>query len=116
LRRPGAVRELRESPHSRVLRSEMTRELRRLLYAGPDSLSILGFLVVSGGGLSARDLSDLTGSSPGPARRRPHCRRSGTGSSRGYGNSKRHPVIGEGHSIGVIRVPIMTHWHTGRHE
>jgi len=65
LRQRSAVRELRESPHARVLRSEMARELRRLLYGGPDSLSILGFLIASGGGLSARDLSSLTGSLPG---------------------------------------------------
>ncbi|WP_053721224.1 hypothetical protein [Saccharothrix sp. NRRL B-16348] len=59
LRDPAIVRHLAVSPSATALRSEMQRELRKLL-RGPQ-LPLVGLLTAAGGGLTARDLAELTG-------------------------------------------------------
>ena len=58
---PGIVRVLDPSPKARVVRSDMLRELRRLLDGDQAQQDLLGLVTVGQGGLSARDLAELTG-------------------------------------------------------
>ena len=58
---PGIVRVLDPSPSARVVRSDMQRELRRLLRGDQVQQDLLGLVTAAGGGLSARDLAELTG-------------------------------------------------------
>ncbi|HEV2259642.1 MAG TPA: DUF4062 domain-containing protein, partial [Streptosporangiaceae bacterium] len=61
LRDPGVVRELAPSPAAGVVRSDMQRELKRLLHGGHTEQDLLGLVTAGGGGLAARDLAELTG-------------------------------------------------------
>jgi len=61
LRDPGIVRVLDPSAAAGVVRSDMQRELRRLLHGEPGQRDLLGLVTAAGGGLSAADLAELTG-------------------------------------------------------
>lgn len=61
LRDPGIVRLLGQSPHAQNLERLGQRELKRLLTATPVEQDLLGLLTASRGGLSGKDLRDLTG-------------------------------------------------------
>ena len=61
LRDLGIVRVLDPSPSAGVVRSDMQRELRRLLRGDQAQRDLLGLVTAAGGGLSARDLAELTG-------------------------------------------------------
>jgi hypothetical protein len=64
LRDPGIVRTLAPSPHARVIRGEALRDVKRLLGGDdPAGRDLLGLVVASEGGLSGRDLRELTGHS-----------------------------------------------------
>ncbi|MEJ2852402.1 MULTISPECIES: hypothetical protein [unclassified Saccharothrix] len=58
LRQNALVRDLVTSPEARVSRSDMERELRRLLSGQRE---LVAFVVASGGGLTAEELAELTG-------------------------------------------------------
>ncbi|WP_112584329.1 hypothetical protein [Micromonospora noduli] len=58
---PAAVRALEPSPAAQVVRGDMERELDSLLLGLPEERDLLGTLVAAGGGLTASDLSSLTG-------------------------------------------------------
>ncbi|MFF5076146.1 hypothetical protein ACFY36_03785 [Actinoplanes sp. NPDC000266] len=62
LQDPSVVRVLTASPHAVVLRHDAQRELKRLLNGSGTERDLLGLLAAAGGGLSARDLAELTGS------------------------------------------------------
>ncbi|MCX5228122.1 hypothetical protein ABZY16_14360 [Streptomyces sp. NPDC006553] len=64
LRNPEAVRILPPSPRARAIRAEAERELKHLLAAGGLPYELLGLVTVSGGGLTADDLAELTGDVP----------------------------------------------------
>ncbi|NUT95189.1 MAG: hypothetical protein HOY78_24510 [Saccharothrix sp.] len=61
LRDPAVAHDLQPSPHALVLRDDMELELDRLLGGDPAARDLLGLLTAAGGGLSARDLGELTG-------------------------------------------------------
>ncbi|MGM1060708.1 hypothetical protein [Saccharothrix sp. Mg75] len=61
LRDPGIVRDLAVSAQARVLRDDMELELDRLLRGDPADRDLLGLVVSAAGGLSGRDLAELTG-------------------------------------------------------
>ncbi|MEV4210102.1 hypothetical protein [Micromonospora sp. NPDC049662] len=61
LRNPATVRVLEPSPAAQIVRGDMERELDSLLLGSPEERDLLGTLVAAGGGLTARDLSSLTG-------------------------------------------------------
>jgi hypothetical protein len=61
LRDPGIVRVLDPSSTARVVRSDMQRELKQLLHGSEGQQDLLGLVTAAGGGLSARDLAELTG-------------------------------------------------------
>jgi hypothetical protein len=61
LRDPAIVRSLAASPRADVVKRDMLRELFRLLKGSPAEQDLLGILTAAGGGLSARDLAELTG-------------------------------------------------------
>jgi hypothetical protein len=61
IRQPGVVRVLARSPSAEVVRADMQRELKRLLYGDQAQQDLLGLVAAAGGGLSAGDLSELTG-------------------------------------------------------
>lgn len=61
LRDPSIVRDLAVSAQARVLRDDMELELDRLLRGGPVERDLLGLVVSAAGGLSGRDLAELTG-------------------------------------------------------
>ncbi|MFI9811249.1 hypothetical protein [Saccharothrix variisporea] len=61
LRDPAVAHDLPPSPHALVLRDDMELELDRLLGGDPAARDLLGLLTAAGGGLSARDLGELTG-------------------------------------------------------
>ena len=61
LRNPDIVRVLASSPAAVVVRSDMQRELTRLLHGDQAQQDLLGLITAAGGGLSARDLAELTG-------------------------------------------------------
>ncbi|MDQ3886023.1 MAG: hypothetical protein M3308_03160, partial [Actinomycetota bacterium] len=61
LRDEGIVRPLDPSPAATMVRADMERELTRLLSGTPLDQDLLGLLTAAIGGLSAADLTDLTG-------------------------------------------------------
>ncbi|MEU7356827.1 MULTISPECIES: hypothetical protein [Streptomyces] len=63
LRDPGVVRDLSVSPHAEAVRVDAERELQRLAEAPGLEREILGLLTAADGGLTERDLAELTGAS-----------------------------------------------------
>lgn len=63
LRQRGTVRSLDTSPWAEVAGTDMRFELKRLLHGDQTARELLGILTAAGGGLSARDLAELTGDS-----------------------------------------------------
>lgn len=61
LRDSGIVRTLVPSPHAQALREEMERDLKKLLQGSEIEQDLLGLTAAAGGGLTAADLSELTG-------------------------------------------------------
>jgi tetratricopeptide (TPR) repeat protein len=61
LRDRGIVRSLDRSMHAEVIRTDAQRELKRLLRGTPTEQDLLGLVTAAGGGLSSRDLAELTG-------------------------------------------------------
>jgi lipopolysaccharide biosynthesis regulator YciM len=61
LRDPGIVRVLDQSPQAAVARTDAERELKRLLHGDLVEQELLGLLTAAGGGVSGRDLAELTG-------------------------------------------------------
>ena len=61
LRDHGIVRVLGKSPWAEVVREDMQRELKRLLYGTSVEQDLLGLVTAAGGGLSGPDLAELTG-------------------------------------------------------
>jgi hypothetical protein len=61
LRDPATVRVLEPSQAALIVRGDMERELDSLLYGSSEEREILATLVAAGGGLTAGDLSSLTG-------------------------------------------------------
>lgn len=61
LRNPATIRVLEPSPAAEILRGDMERELDSLLLGSSEERDLLGTLVAAGGGLTASDLSSLTG-------------------------------------------------------
>jgi hypothetical protein len=59
LRDPGIVRELGRSHWAEVVRTDMQRELKRLLHGTQAEQDLLGLVAAAGGGLSAKDLAEL---------------------------------------------------------
>ncbi|NUT53572.1 MAG: hypothetical protein HOV94_40735, partial [Saccharothrix sp.] len=64
LRTSARVEYLSASPKASAVRDVMTRDLKRLLYGSQVQRDLLGFVTAAGGGLSARDLAELTDTSP----------------------------------------------------
>ena len=64
LRSGAAKRELAPSRHARVIRDSAEMELQALISGSRLQQDIIGFLAAAGGGLSAADLSELTGQVP----------------------------------------------------
>lgn len=60
LRNPAVVRVLEASSHAQDIRRDAEQELKRLL-ASPEDRDLLGLVTAAGGGLSGRDLAELTG-------------------------------------------------------
>ncbi|MCS7475449.1 hypothetical protein ACFFQW_15365 [Umezawaea endophytica] len=61
LRDKRVVRRLERSEHADVVRVDAQRELNHLLRGTPAERDLLGVVAAAGGGLSGRDLADLTG-------------------------------------------------------
>ncbi|MFF4988729.1 hypothetical protein ACFY19_16140 [Streptosporangium saharense] len=61
LRSPRVVRQLGQSRRAQVIRADAERELKRLLHGTPVEQDLLGLIAAAGGGLSGRDLAELTG-------------------------------------------------------
>jgi hypothetical protein len=61
LRAAEPVLELTPSPHAQMVRVDAQRELMRLLHGTAVEHDLLGLLVAAGGGLTVRDLAELTG-------------------------------------------------------
>ena len=61
LRDTAIVRVLDESHWAAVVKTDMQRELKRLLHGSPAEQGLLGLVTAAGGGLSAGDLAELTG-------------------------------------------------------
>ncbi|MDA3646837.1 hypothetical protein LZ318_40985 [Saccharopolyspora indica] len=59
--RTAAVHPLTTSAAAQVARTDMERELSRLLRGSPAEQDLLGLLVAAGGGLTGADLAELTG-------------------------------------------------------
>jgi hypothetical protein len=59
LRHPAIARRLEPSPHAKVVRIDMQRELKRLLRGTAAERDLLGLITAAGGGLSARDIAEL---------------------------------------------------------
>ncbi|AOS62193.1 hypothetical protein [Actinoalloteichus hymeniacidonis] len=59
----ATIEALSPSPRAAVVREAMTRDLKRLLGGTNSHRDLLGFITASGGGLSSRDLAELTGTS-----------------------------------------------------
>lgn len=57
---PATVRTLAQSPHAALTRASTQRELKRLLTDQSGDRDLLGFITAAGGGLTARDLAELT--------------------------------------------------------
>ncbi|WP_395362700.1 hypothetical protein ACHGLA_22265 [Streptomyces sp. YH02] len=64
LRDPAIVRLLAPSPSARAIRVEAERELKRLLDTGGLPYELLALVTAAGGGLTADDLTELTGAVP----------------------------------------------------
>lgn len=64
LRTSARVEQLSPSPEASVVRDVMTRDLKRLLHGSAVQQDLLGYVTAAGGGLSARDLAELTAASP----------------------------------------------------
>lgn len=62
LRDPAVVHVLTASPHAQVVRHGAQLELKRLLRGTAAEQDLLGLITAAGGGLSGRDLAELTGS------------------------------------------------------
>lgn len=60
LRDPGIVHKLMPSSAAQIIRDDAERELDELLYGDVTASNLLGLLVAAGGGLSSRDLAELT--------------------------------------------------------
>ncbi|WUI00928.1 hypothetical protein OHR68_03655 [Spirillospora sp. NBC_00431] len=60
LRDRQIIRRLKPSPHAVTMRDDAERELDDLLDGGDPGRQLLGLLVVAGGGLTGRDLAELT--------------------------------------------------------
>ncbi|MFD9733272.1 hypothetical protein [Umezawaea sp. NPDC059074] len=58
---PQVVRRLQRSEHAEVVRVDAQRELGHLLRGTPAERDLLGLVAAAGGGLSSRDLTELTG-------------------------------------------------------
>ncbi|WP_193317882.1 MULTISPECIES: NACHT domain-containing protein [Streptomyces] len=63
LRDPSIVRDLSTSPHAEAVRADAEREVQRLADTSGLGRDILGLITVAEGGLSERDLAELTGES-----------------------------------------------------
>ncbi|MEU4448470.1 hypothetical protein AB0K14_39775 [Actinosynnema sp. NPDC050801] len=63
LRDADVVRPLAPSPAAQAERDGMVRELKALLHGTPTAQELLGLVTAAGGGLTAADLAELTGSS-----------------------------------------------------
>jgi Domain of unknown function (DUF4062) len=61
LRDPAIVRALARSRSADVVKTDMQRELKRLLHGDQAEQDLLGLVTAAGGGLSPRDLAELTG-------------------------------------------------------
>ncbi|MFE8960434.1 hypothetical protein [Streptomyces iakyrus] len=61
---PAAVRTLAPSPYAQTIRAEAERELKRLIEAGGLEYDLLALVTAANGGLTAEDLSALTGAVP----------------------------------------------------
>ncbi|RST16427.1 hypothetical protein E2C00_25840 [Streptomyces sp. WAC05374] len=61
LRAPGVRRTLEASPHALGIRREASLELGRLLRGSTAERELVGLVTAAGGGLSGRDLAELTG-------------------------------------------------------
>ncbi|MFE5028150.1 hypothetical protein ACFRAO_33780, partial [Streptomyces sp. NPDC056656] len=57
---PAVERILAVSPHAQVVRHDADRELKRLLRGTAAEQDLLGLVTAAGGGLSSRDLAELT--------------------------------------------------------
>ncbi|AXE88037.1 tetratricopeptide repeat protein [Streptomyces sp. Go-475] len=64
LRDPAILRTLAPSPYARTIRAEAERELKRLIEAGGLEYDLLALVTAANGGLTAEDLSALTGAVP----------------------------------------------------
>ncbi|MDR8414979.1 hypothetical protein MTP10_40405 [Nonomuraea sp. 3-1Str] len=64
LRDISIVRRLDASPRAQVIRADAERELRRLLHGTVAQQDLLGLVTAAGGGLSSRDLAELTDLDP----------------------------------------------------
>ncbi|WP_152564105.1 hypothetical protein [Actinomadura welshii] len=64
LRDSGIIQTLAASDHAHVIRDVVTHELENLLEDTGIAHEVLGLVVAAGGGLSIRDLAELTGASP----------------------------------------------------
>ena len=60
LRNPAIVRVLHGSRWADVVKADMQRELKRLLHGTQTEQDLLGLVTAAGGGLSAKDLAELT--------------------------------------------------------
>ncbi|MFI7080910.1 hypothetical protein ACIBO1_26755, partial [Micromonospora sp. NPDC049903] len=58
---PAVIHKLTVSSEAQVVRKDMQRELAHLLNGSRTEQDLLGLLTAAGGGLSARDLAELTG-------------------------------------------------------
>ncbi|GAA4863236.1 hypothetical protein [Saccharopolyspora cebuensis] len=63
LRKSAVVKNLSPSPRAAAVRDTMIRDLKRLLSGTIVQQDLLGFISAAGGGLSTRDLAELTGTS-----------------------------------------------------
>ena len=61
LREPAVVRPLGRSRHAEAVRTDLEREVTKLLDGTPTEQDLLGVLVGAGGGLSAVDLGEILG-------------------------------------------------------
>ncbi|MFJ4368849.1 hypothetical protein ACIP4S_32595 [Streptomyces chartreusis] len=61
LRVPETVRPLSASPEAQIIRDDAERELDRLLDDHGPGRDLVGFVATAGGGLTSRDLAELTG-------------------------------------------------------
>ncbi|MGW5061785.1 hypothetical protein ACWEQ2_31420 [Streptomyces sp. NPDC004096] len=65
LRDPAIVRTMTPSPRAEDIRRECERELKQLLRGTDTQRDVLGLLTAAGGGLTCRDLAELTGRAGG---------------------------------------------------